>query len=109
MAVVEVPVFPDRGAFTQRVVLDDRPYTLTGRYNTRMGLWVMDAQDEAGNDLVNGMPLVADWSLSDAFKGRIAGLWLGELFTLDVTGRRRPAGLENLGTEVKLYYLEYGT
>jgi hypothetical protein len=109
MALVEIPVFPDLGAFNEKVVLDGTPYTLVGRFNPRMQRWVMDVQDEGGTDLVCGLPLVSDSNLTDALKGRIKGFWLGDLMTRDMTGRGRSADLETLGKDVKLFYLEPGT
>jgi hypothetical protein len=106
--VVEVPVFPQLGAFEERVVLDGTPYALSGRFNTRMQRWVLDVRAEDGSDIVLGLPLVADWNLADPFKGRIPGLWSGELYTLDLTGRRRAADADNLGKDVKLLYMQAG-
>lgn len=106
MALVEVPVFPADFCFVERAVFDGTPYQLQGHFNTRMNRWVLDVKDENGNDLVLGLVLVPDWQLADGLKGRVAGFWRGQLFTLDTTGRGRAADLETLGKDVKLYYFE---
>ncbi len=106
MAILEVPVFPDLLNFTQRTVLDGVAYTISGRYNGRMERWVISIQDEGGADLLMGLPLVADWILTDPFKGRIPGLFRGDLFVLDTTGQGRVADLDNFGRDVKLFYVE---
>ncbi len=109
MALLEIPVFPELLYFTQRTVLDGVPYTFTGRFNTRLDRWVMELQDEEGKDLLLGMVLVADWTLAANFKGRVDGIFKGDLYILDTTGQGRAADLENFGKEVKLFYNEFGT
>lgn len=106
MAVLEIPVAAELLFFTQRTVLDGVPYTITVRFNTRMDRWLLDVLDEDGADLLLGLPLVADWILTANFKGRVPGLFKGDLYVLDTTGQGRVADRDNFGKDVKLFYQE---
>lgn len=106
MALVEIPVFPEQGAFEAKVQLDGYPFTFRGHWNGRMGRWVLDIMDEEGVEVVSAVPVVTDWMLTDPFKGRVSGFWYGDLIAVDTTKQGKQATLENFGKDVKLFYQE---
>lgn len=87
--------------WTQRTILDGVPYVLRFRWNARMSRWTMTLSDENGNLLRGGIVLVIDTPL---LRSRTPDMPPGQLVCVDTSGRREPAGLEDLGSRVLLKY-----
>ena len=104
MATLELPVRSDIRSYTFTIDLEDRTYTLRFRFNERLGLWTMDIADAQDVDIALGIPIQTD---VDMFSQIIdTDLPPGNFVAIDETGEGRDAGEDDLGNDVKLFYVE---
>jgi hypothetical protein len=105
MALQVIPTTPGEPYYSQTTRLDGRDYLLRFSYNQRLERWFLDLHDEEGTPLVQGLRLIANWSLLRSYQWdeRIPQ---GKLFVGDVTGDGTPPTLNELGTgrRCQLYY-----
>jgi len=104
LTTLVIPVRADLPAYTFQIELDGSLYTLTFRYNERMDRWLMDIADENEDALLLGIPILTDFNLIERFKDD--NLPPGEFFALDESGAQKYAGREDLGNDIKLFYVE---
>ena len=104
MATLTIPVRADLPAYTFQITLETKLFTLTFRFNERMDRWIMDIADEDEVDLLLGTLIITEWNLIERFKDD--RLPPGEFFALDESGERKSPGREDLGNDVKLFYVE---
>lgn len=104
MAFVEIPVRSDLKAYEFQIELDGVVYTLGFRYNERMDRWLMDIADSVGAEILNGILLLTNVPLTDDYV--IDGMPPGRFFCEDRTGQNNDAGIEDLGNDIRLLYLE---
>lgn len=83
MEVFTLPMRNDLPWYEFKVDLTDVIYTLTVRYNSRMGRWLMDLKDASGTAIVAGVPLLIEVDLFSRF-GR-AALPAGIIVPIDDT------------------------
>ena len=101
---IEIPFLPDANAFEQRMRLDGEDYTLTFRWNPRAERWFMDLGDPDGSPIVNGLALVIG-SITRHLRARV-GMPPGLFICLDTSDSGVDPGFDELGSRVKLVYLE---
>lgn len=88
------------------VQLDGATYGLELRWNQRALGWFLSIFDVSGNLLLSGRRLVVGWGLIARFKKWNASLPPGDFIVVDSTGEGLEPGLDELGTRVKLVYIE---
>jgi hypothetical protein len=84
--------------------LDQSDYALTFRWSDRGSAWYMDITDTAGDLLLSGVRLSLGVGLLSRFSDY--RLPAGEFITLDTSGQGVEAGRQDLGSRVRLYYVE---
>lgn len=104
MATLEMPVRSDLAAYDFTIDLEERIYTITMRFNERKGRWVMDIADAGGVALLTGVIILVDINITDQYVND--DLPPGRFFAVDITGERKNPGENDLGNDVKLFYLE---
>lgn len=103
MALV-VPINQVSAWFSAGYELDSASYTLTFRWNERIGIWVMDLGDVDDNVLAAGSKVVVNTPLLRGFR-TLPGLPPGELFVRDTQGLDADPGFEDLGRRARMIYL----
>ena len=104
MATLEIPVRSDVPAFRFQLPLEGRIYFFEFRFNTRMGRWLMDIENEAQLALILGIPIFAGVSVLDGYTSDT--LPPGVFVAVDMAGKNRDPDRENFGGDLKLYYRE---
>jgi hypothetical protein len=99
MAIFGIPLQAQPQTFT--ITLSGVVYTLTAQYRPGVG-WVLDIEDNQGNAIVQGIPLVTGANLlaQYAYLGFVGGLWVQTLTDPDAVPT-----FENLGSDGLLYYV----
>jgi len=108
MAVVVIPIVNDPRAYTQQTVLDGTVYSLSFRWNSRAGRWIMDIAGADGQALASGLPLIAGVPLTYRRRETTAGMPPWHCLIYDETGAGRSPDLDTFGKEVQLVYYERG-
>lgn len=101
MSIYEIPLTPDPQVFT--ITLSGTVYQLTVQYrNIDQGGWVLDIADNAGNPIVQGIPLVTGADLLSQYKhlGFAGGLYVQTTDNPDAVPT-----FDNLGTGAHLYWV----
>ena len=106
VATLVIPVRADLPAYKFQIDLESVLYTFSFRYNERMDRWIMDIADQNENDILLGTPILTRFNLVERFK--TASLPPGEFFALDESGNAKQPGRDDLGNDVKLFYVEAG-
>ena len=111
MALLEIPTRNDLPSYEQAVKLDGTQYILALYFNPRIdngnGKWFITLADQNRNMLVGPVPLVASWCLFDRFTDLVQ--LPGTLFCFDTSGQELDPGQFDLGSRVRLFYLEAGS
>ncbi len=105
MSTLELPVRSDLPAFEFTIDLEERLYTLSFRFNERKQLWSMDIKDSEGADILMGIVLLTDVNITDQYANISSEMPPGRFFVVDQTGERKNAGINDLGNDVKVFYL----
>jgi len=101
--MVTIPWF-DLAFFTEDVTLDDTPYVMTMRWNSRGAFWTTGFADFDQNDILTGRKLVLGGEILRQHTG--VGLPPGMMFAKDETGNAAPiAQGDFLSGRVKLVYV----
>lgn len=104
MAIVELPVDSNSPSYFFTIDLEGQTYTLKLRHNSRMDRWIFDVQNEDGEPLCIGLPIL---TLVDLF-----GIYSTENFppgiflAFDESGENKNAGRNDLGNDVVFLYQE---
>jgi len=104
MAVLEMPLRADIPAYSFQLNLEGNLYNWKIRYNERMGRWLMDILDENKITLIAGIPIQTRFSLLSRFKN--PDLPPGYFIAVDESGENKQPSREDLGNDVKLFYIE---
>lgn len=99
-----MPVRSDIPAYKFQIDLEGTLYTFTFRYNSRMSRWIMDIADENETTILLGVPVLTEFSLIERFKDD--RLPPGAFLALDESGNQKQPAREDLGNDVKLFYIE---
>lgn len=108
MAWKEIPITPGEIAFSFKIDLDNRPFRLQFTWNTRLAAWKLNIQDDAGNELLNGISIYPRIKLTDRYKYN-AALPQGELVAINLVDGVSNPTQDNLGRDVLLFYNEAET
>lgn len=108
MALLEITTRTDLPSYEQKVRLDGVNYILALYFNPRLadgaGKWLLTLADQNRNMLIAPVVVVVAWPLFDRFS-ELAPL-PGTIFALDTSGRNEDPGQFDLGSRVRLFYLE---
>lgn len=104
MATQELPVRSDLPQHEFQIDLEGTIFTITIRFNERKARWVMDIGDSNGTSILAGIVLLTDVNITDQYVGD--NLPPGRFFVVDETGEGKNPGINDLGNDVKLFYLE---
>lgn len=104
MAYLEIPTFPETAAYQETVTLDGTEYTIIIGYNQRADAYFFGIQDDTGADIIRGRKLVPGIPLLRNLAADIRPA--GEMVAVDLEDTDTSARLGELGTRVKLYYIE---
>jgi hypothetical protein len=103
MASVELPIdptMPDQKFYSQ---LEGELFNFRVRWNDRAGMWFLSIGDAAGT-IVSGRGVILGASLLRRFTDR--RLPKGDLIVIDTSGKNVDAGIDDLGTRVKIIYVD---
>ena len=92
--------------YTQEVTLENVPYRMVFRWNTRGAYYTVDIQTAEGVLLVAGLKLALDAALLRRHPGR--GLPPGELVVIDPSGSFVPIAFGDVETRICLVYAPEG-
>ena len=98
--MTEIPITPELPSQTFKVDLEGVTYNFRIIYNTRIGVWTLDINDENSEHLAGGIALVKGVDLVDQLK-----LGLGGLFKIEVGTSKEDATFAGLGVNVLLIHL----
>lgn len=105
MAWKEIPISVDEVAFSFKIELDSRPFRLQFTWNERLAAWKMNIQDDTGLDLICGIAIYPLNKLLKSYKYNTA-LPQGDLMAINLVDGVTPPTIDNLGTDVVLFYNE---
>lgn len=113
MAFLEIPTRNDLPAYEQQVTLEGQTYTVQLYFNPRIndgaGKWLLTLADKNRNMLVGPMPITVNWPLVDRFFAEDNNSPPGTIFAFDTSGQNKDPGQFDLGSRVRLIYLESTT
>lgn len=102
--ILLAPTTPSVPAYTQRTALDGRDYLLEFGWNARDSAWYLHLSDERGASIRAGIRIVCDFPLLRRIRDpRVPP---GSLMAIDSAGAGVRPGYDELGTRVRLYYLD---
>lgn len=102
----EIPLATTSGAAepqTFQIALGTVTYTLTFKFNPVSDCWMLDIDNFAGVNILDGLALVTGADLLSQFKylgipGQLVVWWVA-------SGQPQAPDFSNLGTEAKLYFI----
>ena len=97
-----IPVF-EHPAYSESVVLEEKPYRLSFSWNTRGEYWSLTISDSQGAVLLDGLKIVLNFELVNEYADD--RLPAGALLAVDTTGTLARIGRNDLGSRVKLFYV----
>lgn len=100
---VEVPFVPSIGYYRFGTTLNERPYIFDVRWNSRDESWRFDVREVDETLIIAGVKIVLG-----AYLGRVSGHQLfrdGVFVAVDLSGKRREAAYDDLGTRVVVEYI----
>ena len=103
MAIREIPLRNDIGAYSFLIDLDNITFQLELKFNDRTQLWTVDIQNDTGEILVAGIPLYVKQLLLDLYK-HDQRLPQGNLFMENLVDGDTPPTRDNIGIDVVLLY-----
>ena len=107
MAVLLMPVENSPSVFTVRVVLDEVPFRIDFRFNSRESFWYFDLKDDAGVQLRSGIKVTSGFPL--LWRMQSSPRPNGELVVLPRGSQDLEASRNDFGGEVPMYYFEIET
>lgn len=103
--MIIIPTRSDISNYTQQVTILGTLFTFGFKFNTREEVWTMDILEEDEiTPILMGVKLVGDWKLTERFA--VPRLPAGFFFTVDETGTQKKPGRDDLGGDVKLFFVE---
>lgn len=100
--MLEIPVRNDLPAYEFTILIENRVYAFSFRYNFRMKRWIMDIKTSDGEPLVMGILILVEQSLLGRFKNE--ELPEGMLIALNLGREHVNPEREDFGENVKLLY-----
>lgn len=103
MAVHLIPIDPSQPDVTFDMVLESVHYTMHVYWNNREVAWMFDLLDTTGTHIADGLKITLG-----CYIGRhvpAAPFTLGAFIAVDTSGDERDAGIDDLGTRVRLFYV----
>ena len=100
---VEVPFVPSIGYYRFGTTLVERPYIFDVRWNSRDESWRFDVREVDETLIIAGVKIVLG-----AYLGRVSSHRLfkeGVFVAVDLSGQRRDATYDDLGTRVVVEYI----
>ncbi len=111
MALIEIPTRTDLPSYEQSVKLDGTTYIIALYFNPRVndgtGAWFITLADQNRNMLCGPVPVVVSWPLFDRFIDLV--VLPGTIFAFDTSLADENPGQFELGSRVRLFYLEQGS
>lgn len=104
MATVQLPTRINLPAYRYRIELEGNVYVLDYIYNSRMGKWLVQVEDEEGNVIIAHVPVIVNWPLFDRFQQ--VTLPPGDIGAYDSANTDTDPGRFDLGGRVKMMYRE---
>ena len=104
MADLVIPTRFDLPSYEYQLELEGTLYTFTFNYNRRLDRWFMNIGDEVNNPIVSGIKIIVNYDLLDRYKN--SKLPPGQFIAIDESGENKTPGREDLGNDVKLFYIE---
>lgn len=105
MAIRTLPIEEGVLAFSFKTTLDSTPYEFSFTFNERAQLWTMNIKDDAGTDLVLGIPIYVNQLLLSQFQYD-SRLPQGNLMAMNLIDGASPPVKDNFGTDVIMVYEE---
>ena len=96
-----LPIRNDIPSYDFTIEFESFNYLFEFRFNTRMGRWIMNINDENENPIWVGIPVLVDQDLTTF---TFEGLPPGALICIDDTGEQRQPNKELFSTGLKLFY-----
>lgn len=107
MAAVIIPIPSDNAKFSLTVDLDEVVYLLAFTWNTRCRAWYMDIALQDSTNLLCGRKILPGVDLNGRHKD--PRLPKGRLIALDTQGGSVRPDRNDLGTRIKLWYIDSDT
>ncbi len=85
-----------------KITLSSVTYTLNFRYNGRMARWILEIQDPSGNQILSGLPILIQRSLTGQYS--TLAVPIGTIFATDDTGKDTQPTQYSFGTDHTLWY-----
>lgn len=104
MAVLEIPVQNDLGAFREFVTLEGTLYIFDFYFNQRQNLWFMDILDDNELPQLVGIPIQTN--VPHTIHLKYLNIPQGTFVAFDVQGQEKEADTDDFGVRVKLLYEE---
>lgn len=104
MATIIIPVRNDLPAYKFKIDLEGVMYVLDFGFNARSNLWYMSIMDQAETLILGDLPILVNVPLADQYVKE--GLPPGRFIAVDETGNKQNPGIDNFGSDVKLFYQE---
>ena len=105
MATLVIPTDSEFDSFDFSVDLDGVTYTIDMSFNRRANLWMTSLWDSERDNLILGqIPALSGISLFYNYAN--AEIPPGEMLFIDETGQGRNPDRDNLGTDIKMIYIE---
>lgn len=104
MSVFQLPARPSVPAYRYRIDLDGEIFVLDYEYNSRMGKWLLQIEDEEGEVLIAHAPIIVNWPIFERFIQE--ELPAGVIAAYDSSGQNEDPGRFDLGSRVKMIYRE---
>jgi hypothetical protein len=104
MQFLVLPMRNDLPFYQYKIALSATQFTLVMRFNGRMNRWILDVNDQSGNPILSGIPVLIRRNLT----GQYAYLAVpqGTLFALDDTGQDTQPTQFSFGLDHTVWYAD---
>ena len=106
MALLQIPLRKDIYDYSFRIELDSIVYIMNIRYNTHMNRWILDLKDSSDAPIIMGLPLLLGTQLLKRYAD--PRLPPGDLFMYNLEDETADGGIDDLGTNLLMMYMENG-
>jgi len=100
--MIEIPTTSELPSYDFQTTLDGLVYNITINYNERRDRWQMSIADSQNDPIISGIPLLLNVSLLGQYVD--SRLPPGVLFVMAPNEDNNEAGINDLGTRIKLFY-----
>jgi hypothetical protein len=106
MSTLVLPVTPEAPRYEFSCTLEGRTFSFEFAWNERSEAWFLTVRDADGVDLAAGRRVVLGANLLG--RSASAALPPGMLLAVDTSGANTDTGRDDLGSRVKIVYVESG-